>query len=74
MRVGFVHVINHMLADLRMKLGPAHRGDQSLAWMPLFSWAKQWDKHRNVTGEQKNDLVLENLRISHVSKSYPQKT
>lgn len=53
MRVGFVPVINHMLADLRVKFGSAHRGNQSLGWMPLFSQAKQWDKHRDVMGEQK---------------------
>lgn len=53
MRVGFVPVINHMLADLRVKLGSAHRGNQSSGWMPLFSQAKQWDKHRDVMGEQK---------------------
>lgn len=45
MRAGFVPVINHMLADLRMKLGSALRGNQALDWMPLFSQAKQGDKH-----------------------------
>lgn len=53
MRAGFVPVINHMLADLRMKLGSALRGNQALDWMPLFSQAKQGDKHRDVMGEQK---------------------
>lgn len=53
MRVGFVPAINHMLADLRMKLGPAHRHNRSLDRMPLLSEAEQLDKHRNVMGEQK---------------------
>lgn len=53
MRAGFVHVINHMLADLRVKFGSAHRGNQSLDWMPLLRQAKQRDKHRDVMGEQK---------------------
>lgn len=52
MRAGFVPVINHMLADLRMKLGSALRGNQALDWMPLFSQAKQGDKHRDVMGEE----------------------
>lgn len=53
MRVGFVPAINHMLADLRMKLGPAHRHNRSLDRMPLLSEAEQLDKHGNVMGEQK---------------------
>lgn len=53
MRAGFVHVINHMLADLRVKFGSAHRGNQSLDCMPLLRQAKQRDKHRDVMGEQK---------------------
>lgn len=57
MRAGFVPVINHMLADLRMKLGSALRGNQALDWMPLFSQAKQGDKHRDVMGEENKKKI-----------------
>lgn len=52
MRVGFVHVINHMMADLRMKLGSAHKGSRSWDRMPFLSSANQWEKCRHVMGER----------------------